>query len=129
MAKKTENTPVFAPTPSSPTFATLPTLAEVKARHQQELRQLLLAALERCEWSIARSAAMLDAPTSSVQFLIKSCGLTETYKQHARPRGPVPKSQPVEALVQTANLPQRDRARAEKLLAELRQIVDPEKTR
>jgi transcriptional regulator with GAF, ATPase, and Fis domain len=69
------------------------TIAALEQRHHLERRRLVLGALERNEWSLARTAVELAVPVSSLQRLIERHELAGVYAQHAPGRrGQPPKA-------------------------------------
>ena len=63
------------------------TIATIRERHEAETRAAVLAALQAAEWSIKGAAQALAVPVSSLQRLIDSHGLTDTYAAHSPGRG------------------------------------------
>jgi hypothetical protein len=58
------------------------TITEIRNRHREEIRLLLLAALKRNDWGLIKTATDLGKKPSSLQAMIVSHGLKDLYLKH-----------------------------------------------
>ena len=63
------------------------TLTEIRARHQREIKRLVLGALERNGWRLTAAAEQLGVNASTVQSLIETHGLGELYAERRHKPG------------------------------------------
>lgn len=63
------------------------TVKALRERHQQDMRRLVLAALERSEWRLSVAAGRLEVPAMTLRDMLEPLDLRALYDERNPGRG------------------------------------------